>query len=298
MSQVYVSSSCLKKPNLLHDQLNIFLKNDILNVELSGNYNHLSLASIKKEIKKYKKKINFLLHNYFPPPKNPIVLNFISKDLEIFKKSKSIIKNAIDLSNDMGIKLYAFHPGYLSDVNINKDGDFIFNKKKNFDINDGIKIFKDRFNIFYDDLNLTKKKLCTIGLENLFPEPNGNINSIMCTYEEIEEIFCSDEIINKKVYLLIDLGHLAISSNLLKFDRIRFIEKVLKNFSDRILEVHISENDEKNDLHLGLTKSSWQLDAIKIFNKKKKKLIYTLESRDSSIADIKNNVHMIKSAID
>ena len=71
----------------------------------------------------------------------------------------------------------------------------------------------------------------------------------------------------------------------------------LEKFEDRILEVHISENDEKNDLHLGLKINSWQLEALRIFKKKKKNLIYTLESRNCSIREIKNNIKMIKSAI-
>ena len=54
--------------------------------------------------------------------------------------------------------------------------------------------------------------------------------------------------------LLIDLGHLAISANILKFDKYDFLKKVIDNFSDKIFEVHISENDFKSDLHNRVTK--------------------------------------------
>lgn len=296
MNQIFVSSSCIKKPNTLREQLVFFQKNKIFNIELSGNLSSLPLFKIKYELKKYKKKgFKFLLHNYFPAPKKPIVLNFISKNLQTFKASKSIIKNAINISHSSMLDFYAFHPGYLSDADLNKDGYFIF-KKKNFTRAEGLNIFIERFSKFYDLLNLEKKS-CKIALENLFPEPNGHINSIMCTYEEIEEVLLSQKLKKKKIFLIIDLGHLAISSNFLNFDRIKFIEKILEKFEDRILEVHISENDEKNDLHLGLKINSWQLEALRIFKKKKKNLIYTLESRNCSIREIKNNIKMIKSAI-
>lgn len=298
MSKVFVSSSCFKISNFEQKHFDFFSENKIFNIELSGNFNFLSNSEIKNKINKLKKKgFDFLLHNYFPAPKKPIVLNLISKNLKTFKDSKSIIKNAIKISNENSLKFYGFHPGYLSDADINQNGCFIF-KKKNFSVSEGIKIFIKRFNKLYEELNLEKKKSCKIALENLFPEPNGNVNSIMCSYEEIEEILLSKELIDKKVFLIIDLGHLAISSNLLNFDRIKFIEMLLNKFGDKVLEVHISENDEINDLHLGIKKNSWQLDVLKIFKKKRNNFIYTLESRNCSINQIKNNVKMIKSKID
>ena len=87
----------------------------------------------------------------------------------------------------------------------------------------------------------------------------------MCTYEEIEKIFFEAEIKKINLSLLIDLGHLAISANILKFDKIVFLNKIIENFGDKIVEIHISENDFKRDLHNRIFKGSWQLDALKLF---------------------------------
>ena len=54
-----------------------------------------------------------------------------------------------------------------------------------------------------------------------------------------------------------------ISSNIMSFDRNKFLEKYLSNFGDRLHEVHISENAGLKDEHRALEKDSWQYGAIK-----------------------------------
>ena len=101
-------------------------------------------------------------------------------------------------------------------------------------------------------------------------------------------------LIPKDVGLLLDLGHLNISSNLLKFDKIKFLEKFLDLYGNRLLEVHISENNGIKDEHLALHKNSWQLEAIskikkikvKSFNKNNER-VYRSEARNSQIEDLK-----------
>ena len=64
------------------------------------------------------------------------------------------------------------------------------------------------------------------------------------------------------VGLLLDLGHLNISSNILGFNRNSFIDKYFTHFGDRV-EIHLSENGGVKDDHLALKKNSWQLDVIR-----------------------------------
>ena len=72
------------------------------------------------------------------------------------------------------------------------------------------------------------------------------------------------DLVLKKTGLLLDLGHLNISSNLLKFDKNLFLDNFLSEFGERLIEVHISENNGLKDEHLALTDDdSWQLTAIK-----------------------------------
>ena len=64
-----------------------FIKNGIKNIELSGTkYSSENIA----EISKLKDKVKLQIHNYFPPPKLPFVLNLASSDNKIYKKVLSI----------------------------------------------------------------------------------------------------------------------------------------------------------------------------------------------------------------
>ena len=77
------------------DTANLFLKNNIVNIELSsGKHSNQNL----NEIIKLKKKCNFVLHNYFPPPKKPFVMNLASKNKSIFKQTRNLILKSIKFS--------------------------------------------------------------------------------------------------------------------------------------------------------------------------------------------------------
>ena len=105
---------------------------------------------------------------------------------------------------------------------------------------------------------------------------------------------------NTNLCLLIDLGHLAIASKMLKFDRYKYLKNITKKFGDRIMEVHISNNDEKNDLHDRITKNSWQLKALKYFKDTGKLVggtIFTLESRRLKINEIKEDIKLLRKFI-
>ena len=64
-------------------------------------------------------------------------------------------------------------------------------------------------------------------------------------------------------------------------------------------EIHISENDQKNDLHNRIYNDSWQLDALKLFKKLKNfnEIIFTYESRGMSISEIRSDLELIKKCL-
>ena len=99
-------------------------------------------------------------------------------------------------------------------------------------------------------------------VENLFPFNKIN-NSLFCTFDQINDLM---EIIPKDIGILLDLGHLQISSKFYGLKKEKELEKILKKYSNKIFEVHLSENNKVNDLHNSLDKNSWQINAIKIIN--------------------------------
>ena len=94
---IYVSTGGFSKENpfKIIKKLN---KNKIFNIELSSG---LYSRNLKTKLSKLKKKNNFLIHNYFPVPKNPFVLNLASLNKSINKKSFNHVKKAIILSSQL-----------------------------------------------------------------------------------------------------------------------------------------------------------------------------------------------------
>lgn len=301
MNNIFISTACLKGDKNYDRVINEFIDNDIKNIELTGVHPFLKIDELEKKINNFKNKgVEFTFHNYFPPPKKPIVLNFLTTNPDLKKECKEIISNAIKLAKKTGTSIYAFHPGYYREAEINPKGYFDFYGKRRKDFEYGLNIFKNEFIDFYKSLEIdNNNSQIKLAFENLFPNPDGTNDSFMCTYEEIEKIFFEAEIKKINLSLLIDLGHLAISANILKFDKIVFLNKIIENFGDKIVEIHISENDFKRDLHNRIFKGSWQLDALKLFKvlPNFKKICFTMESRGMTIDEIKNDYNLIADKI-
>lgn len=301
MNNLFVSTACLKGEKSYSRVINEFLNNDIRNIELTGVHPYLENDKLEKLIKDYKNKgAKFTFHNYFPPPDIPIVLNYLTENQELKKKCQNIIKSAVSLAKKTDVKIYAFHPGYYREATINQKGyfDFFGNKRKNFE--HGLNIFKNDFINFYKSLKIDSDDSgFQLGFENLFPNPDGSNDSFMCNYEEISKIFDLAKKENINLKLLIDLGHLTISSNFLKFDRNEFLTKIINEYGDRIFEIHISENDGVRDLHNRIDKDSWQLKALNYFKKLShfEKIIFTYESRGMTIKEIKDDLELIKQSL-
>ena len=62
------------------------------------------------------KNAEFNLHNYFPPPENPFVINLATKNEKILKKTEDHLKNSIDYAAYLNLKNYSFHAGFVVDI--------------------------------------------------------------------------------------------------------------------------------------------------------------------------------------
>ena len=73
---IYISSSCIKNKDILNSIKELMKITN--NIELSGGT--LYQEDLLQELKSIKKEyaVNFLLHSYFPPPKDNFILNSIN----------------------------------------------------------------------------------------------------------------------------------------------------------------------------------------------------------------------------
>lgn len=250
---IYLSSIVFNEKGL--DEIVRICERSNYNLEFSSNLKH-----DKKNIELFnrftRKK---LIHNYFPAPKSPFVLNLASRNKLILKKSIDHCKKNILLSSKFNLPFYAAHAGFCIDPDINSLGKKILIKDKiNRKINLEIFIeslheildFADNEGVdFYFENNV---------LSNENYKSNNQQNIFLCTdFHDISIIF--SELKSKNLGILLDTGHLKVSAKTLNLD--------LKSQTTNILKytkaIHHSENNAINDQNLPFDKNYWFIPYLK-----------------------------------
>ena len=115
---IYFSTGGYKN-QISKDVVKTLIDIGIKDIELSGTcYSEDNI----KDLGKFLEFSNLQIHNYFPPPKEPFVLNLASMDEVIAKKTFDHIMSAIDVCTELNCKYYSFHAGFLCDIKINELG--------------------------------------------------------------------------------------------------------------------------------------------------------------------------------
>lgn len=258
-AKIFISSSCVKSDSI-EESVKKIADSGIKNIELSGGTslqdNYLEkLKNLKKEYK-----INYLVHNYFPPPKKHFLLNIASCNKNIYKKTIDFYKNTIDLCIELKVPFFGLHAGYLIDFSISKLNKKIpkiklYDKKKSEEnLIKGYKILqkysKSKVKIFLENNVLSKANFQSYGTNPFF----------LTSYEDYVDL-------RKKLNfnILLDLAHLYVSCKSLKKSYFNDV----KNFKNIVEYLHISENNGEHDHNWKLNSRSQITSSLKEFNKAK-----------------------------
>ena len=101
---IYVSTGGLSNSTGYQAAMS-FAESGLKNLELSGGAYDKDYL---KNISSISTICNFQIHNYFPPPKSPFVLNFASIDDSIANISMLHGENAIQLASLLGVNIAVF----------------------------------------------------------------------------------------------------------------------------------------------------------------------------------------------
>jgi len=269
---IYTSTGLIKNQSAFKTSDN-FINQGICNIELSGgSYD----KDIIKKIKKLKKKGKFILHNYFPPPKNPFTLNLATLDNDLSRICYNHIKNAIRYSNEIESSTYSFHAGFLIDPNPKKLGKK-FIKQKIYNKKLAMKVFVERLNNL--SIFAQREGVSLLVENNVINKQNLNLfktNPLLMT--DSSDVFYIMSNTPKNINLLVDVAHLKVSAKTLKFNP----KKFLSNCRKWIKGYHLSDNDGNNDTNDLLTKNSWFWPYLK-----KNLNYYTLEINSKKIETLK-----------
>ena len=267
--KLFLSTSCVRTANVIDDVNR--LSEITRDIELSGGSRYDPCLLEKLKDVKDEKKINFLMHSYFPPPKNHFVLNFANTD----DVTREFIKTAMEYIRELEIDYYSIHSGSKRDFDF--ENELFFNPRGERYTLRGIYENIEWFRNEFPDTNLA--------LENSYPNNNLKESTFLAHIDEILEVLeC-----NKEIYLLLDLGHLKVSSVILDFDYGVAVQILLDTYIDRILEIHLSENEGLCDDHNLIHSDSLQYKMIKANAQSilQRKINVTLEARDQSFEDIR-----------
>tara|TARA_Y100001970_G_scaffold284775_1_gene402864 strand:- start:2145 stop:2990 length:846 start_codon:yes stop_codon:yes gene_type:complete len=261
-----------------------YISNGIKNIELSGGIYSKNLIS---NIKKLSKKYNFIAHNYFPPPKKKFVINLASCNKEIVKRSMQHITKSILLSSKLNAHYFSFHAGFRFDPIIKDLG-------KNFNYYNVLNNRERSLSNFILNVNklakIAKEEGITLLIENnVLTKANFKTFKdnplLMVDEKECQKIMSST---SSNVGLLIDLGHLKVSSKTLKFDKINFLKKCDK----WIKGYHLSENNGIIDNNMPFNSKSWFWK-----NLKKNLNFYVIEVYNISIIEMIGQIKIAKNKL-
>ena len=284
MKNLYISTTFIHDNNPLFESLELCNQAGIQSVEIGSNhcfeenYNYVTNYPFQ-----------YIVHNYFPVPKDSFVINIASFNENIRAKSIQHIKDAIDFCNVINAKLYTFHPGFLSDPagpNHSKSNyDFIWKEVSSFNYNKAIKLMYDSLDqiIFY-----AKSKQINIAIET-----EGSFHKkdhlLMQKPEEYQKFMT--KYFSNDIGINLNIGHLNLACNAFNFKREDFIDLI----KDHIVAMELSHNDGIEDQHLPLQKDEWYWDLI--LDPQFEKVYKILEFRNTAIDDIVKNIKLFDRAL-
>ena len=278
---IYLSTGMYKK-DFTSKIINNLIKNNITNIELSSG---LYEKNITKKIICNKKRVNYLIHNYFPPPKKAFVFNLSSNNHNIRNKSINLAIKAIQLSKKVNAHYYSFHGGFLIDPDIKTLGmaletQVLISKK------DGIQNFVNSVQILSYE---AKKQGIELLIENnvLTKENLLKYKKNPLLFLEADEIIAIIKKLPSNVGILLDVGHLNVSAKTLKFCKYEFIKKC----NNWIKGYHLSENNGVSDQNKPIKDNSWFWKVLK------KNSTYSLEIKFRNIPFLKEQLKLANKKI-
>lgn len=243
---IYVSSSCVKY-NKIKDSVQELVNNDFKNIELSGGTEYYDGFEEDLFELKTKYNLNYICHNYFPPPKEHFVLNLASLNNEIYEKTLDHLRQSIDLSKKLDAKKFGLHAGFFIDIKVNEIGkkiskEILFDKEKSI----------ERFCHGYKELTKYAGALRLYIENNVFSSTNFQVYNgeqfcMLCNENDYLEL---KNLIDFN--LLLDVAHLKVSSNTLNQN----FEKNLESLIQQSDYLHVSDNDALLDLNNKLQEES------------------------------------------
>ncbi|MFY0690128.1 MAG: TIM barrel protein [Cyclobacteriaceae bacterium] len=229
-------------------------------------------------------KVKRLLHNYFPAPKDPFVINLASSNEKIRRRSIDHCISGLNLSASSGSSFFAAHAGFCIDPEPTMLGNSITITNE----------FKRslHWQLFIDSISEVLKSAKKIGVHffienNVLTKKNylNKVNPLLCC-ESGEILKLVDEVSSDEFGILLDTAHLKVSSKTLDLN----LHSEYKTLKNCVRAFHHSDNDGETDSNDLLTESYWFLPYVKDV----KAFTHIVEVKNISINQINNQIELLK----
>ena len=244
MTMIYISTACVKH-NSIKDSVLELVQQGYKNIELTGGTKYYD--GYENDLLELKEKynLNYLLHNYFPPPKKHFILNIASLNDDLYQKSIEHCLSAVALCKLLGSKKFAIHAGFLIDFTPEEAGKKITLRKVN-----NRKEAIERFSRAWEIIVEAAGDDVTLYIEN-----NVHSQTNYKTYEGINPFLMTDydgylELMEKINFtVLLDLAHLKVSCHSLNLNFVSQSHQLMQETD----YFHLSGNDGLHDQNYGIT---------------------------------------------
>lgn len=203
------------------------------------------------------KKHRLLIHNYFPPPAVPFVLNLASTNDETLRLSRDHCKNAINLCCLVNSPFYSVHSGFAMDLTPALLGQpkkqALLDKKHLIPRDLAYEIFAESIMLLND---YAKERDVGLLVENNVVTTEHVATGRGETFLMVEAMELTKlirDVASTNLKILLDVGHLNVSSKALGYSRKQFFLEV----RDFIGAYHLSNNNRLMDQNLPVTENSW-----------------------------------------
>jgi hypothetical protein len=193
-----------------------------------------------------------LIHNYFPPPAEPFVLNLAAQDEMLRSRSLTMAADALRLTAQIGAPFYSVHAGFAAEFSPAALGGTLERS--------AIVPREAALETFADSI----EQLATLAESldvALLIEPNvvearnlvhgRNRLLLLADAEEITGFI--EAIDHAALGLLLDTGHANVTTQTLGRSRDRFIDAVRPH----VRALHVHDNDGRTDQHRPVEGDSW-----------------------------------------
>jgi sugar phosphate isomerase/epimerase len=257
----YISTGCFKT-NELNEIVTLADKHGFdLELSSSLSFSHAMLEPLFSP----KSRVGYLIHNYFPPPAIPFVLNLASSDPVIYGRSVGLCREAIDLCVRLGVPCYSFHAGFTMDMYPDMLGNPLIQKQACLPA----KIDREKSYWMFVDTVLSLAEYAAGKRVKLFVENNvlpmeniasdGTYPLLLAEVDEIRTFFndlnCPD------VGLLLDVGHAKVSAKTCNTSPKSYFDEL----GPFISCLHLSDNNGLHDTNDPLGLDSWFVPFLKQF---------------------------------